>query len=391
MNEQPSEEEARRVSHLIAGFIRNDLTPSERQELDDWIAGDKENMKFFERTTDVENKEKTLSWLRALHPDQALEKVQKKIRKNQQGKKVRRFVQIAVAASLLIAAGGWWMYKAAGDQEIRAKTTVLEPVGKSIAPGSKKAMLIIPGRTIDLSDFKDQRIRFNDVNGAASSKGALAYDIKKPDAAIHTLQTPAGGEYQVLLADGTRAWLNAGTSLSYPSSFTGGERLVSVHGEVYFEVAENRGKPFRVRVGRHGITVMGTRFNVQAYGLDSITHVSLLEGAIRIANEKSSVTLSPGEEAAVERDKIRIRMNGSIDDNIAWTKGLFSFRETPIQQVMDQVGRWYDITVYFEKPLNRKFTGNILRNSSLEEVLAMLRLSGGVQFDIKGKQVTVRP
>ncbi len=268
-----------------------------------------------------------------------------------------------------------------------------------------------PGRNIAVLTLADgSRITLDSThNGVLAQQGNsrvtklkdgnLIYKTldEKPAAVVfNTLSTPRGGQYRLLLPDGSQAWLNAASSITYPTAFMGGERKVSVTGEVYLEIEKNPAMPFRVKVatasGQEEVEVLGTHFNVKAYGDEAVVMTTLLEGSVRLVSKGGVEMLQPGQQGQLRSDgRLYLVDHVDIDEVMAWKNGLFHFEDADISEVMRQIARWYDVEVVFEgKVPVEKFDGEIPRNSNLTEVLKILQLSN-VHFKIEDKKVTVTP
>jgi ferric-dicitrate binding protein FerR (iron transport regulator) len=222
----------------------------------------------------------------------------------------------------------------------------------------------------------------------------------------NTISTPRGGQYQVVLPDGTKVWLNASSSLRFPTAFNGGERAVDLAGEAYFEVTKES-TPFKVHVypsatsiaagngghPAHTIEVLGTHFNVNAYDDESALEATLLEGSIKLEKGNEQVLLKPGQQAISARagGAIRVIPDADVDAAIAWKDGYFQFDGAGIEAVMRQLARWYDVDVRYEGPVTeRQFAGQMPRGVNLSEVLRILEESN-VHFRIEGKKLVVMP
>jgi transmembrane sensor len=207
--------------------------------------------------------------------------------------------------------------------------------------------------------------------------------------AYNTISTPRGGQYQLTLSDGTKAWLNANSSIHFPVMFTGKERNVQITGEVYFEIAENKTKPFSVSTNRMTVEVLGTHFNINSYQDEPEINTTLLEGAVKIKSAGKEKILKPGEQAQVINEKIEINNKVNIDQVMAWKNGLFRFENTSLEVVLRQLSRWYDVDiVYNGKIPDKKFGGGISRKNNLSQVLQILEESQ-VKFKIEGKKIIV--
>ncbi len=210
---------------------------------------------------------------------------------------------------------------------------------------------------------------------------------------FNVIETPRGGEYQVILPDGTRVWLNAASSLRYPAVFAGSERRVELRGEAYFEVAHNSKMPFRIKSNHQLVEVLGTHFNISSYADDKIIKTTLLEGsvAVSVGNDIASQNLKPGQQAVVGHTGSSIRIkNVDVEESIAWKNGYFLFNDESIESIMRKVARWYDVDVeYTGKIPSVGFNGTVLKSKNISGVLKILELTKAVHFKVKGRRVMV--
>jgi ferric-dicitrate binding protein FerR (iron transport regulator) len=227
--------------------------------------------------------------------------------------------------------------------------------------------------------------------------GKLVYNsigLKNGQVFYNTITTPRGGQYEVTLADGTIVWLNAASSLHFPTAFIGKERTVSLTGEGYFEVAKNKSMPFHVEVNGMDVMVTGTHFDVMAYANEENTKTTLLEGRVMVipANGKEQILL-PGRQAVLNNEAHDIKMiNADLDQVMAWKNGYFRFRETNIRDVMKQLERWYDVDVEYKTTRSdQDYTGMMPRMQNASSLLQTLELTGTVHFKIEGKKIIVLP
>jgi ferric-dicitrate binding protein FerR (iron transport regulator) len=227
------------------------------------------------------------------------------------------------------------------------------------------------------------------------SNGEIVYranGISGDKMEYNTLLNPRGSKViNMLLTDGTKVWLNAGSSLIYPVVFTGNTREVSVTGEAYFEVAHNSSKQFIVHNGSIDIMVTGTHFNVNAFeDDDNNIKVTLLEGAVKVKNGSSNGALMPGQQALVHNE-VKIVNNVNVENVMAWKNGYFQFDKAGLHSVLKQVSRWYDVEVVYEgNNRERQFVGEIERDLSLSEMLRILEINK-VSFAIEGKKLIIKP
>jgi ferric-dicitrate binding protein FerR (iron transport regulator) len=232
-----------------------------------------------------------------------------------------------------------------------------------------------------------------------NENGTLIYKAGSPSpnsALYNILSTTNGQTYAMVLADGSKVWLNTGASIRYPVAFTGDERKVEVTGEVYFEVAHQADKPFIVHVSdqqgeKMDVQVLGTRFNINAYHDESVIKTTLLEGSVKINLGDSATLLEPGHQAQVSNGIATVFPDNNVDGTIAWKNGRFNFENADIDGVMRQLAKWYDIRVVYEgpKPTTRPFKGEMERNLMLPQVLKALEITTGTRFRIEGRKLIV--
>src|SRR5580765_6880576 len=343
------DEGAYRIAYLIAGYVRQTLTEKEHDELDEWVTADDKNMILFEELTDEKNIEANLAWMDKVKSKQSYEALQ------QAGKfkrSVKRFILSPIwiaAASIVLLAGAFFIFRNTNNGNANNSEMASSDTTK-LKPGGNRAILTFEeGSMIDLTKAKNGLMK-ND-NGAdiiKLSDGILMYDPHNADenlSAVHTLSTPVGGQYQVTLPDGTKVWLNAATTLKYPSRFTTGERKVEVHGEAYFEVAKDEKKSFRVVLtDSTDIVVLGTHFNVMSYNNEKVKEITLLEGSVQISqssavNGMQATVIKPGQQVVISspfgRGQVGATHNSpfTIHDNIdseeitGWKDGWFVFHD----------------------------------------------------------------
>jgi ferric-dicitrate binding protein FerR (iron transport regulator) len=309
--------------------------------------------------------------------------------------KVRRmpWLQIAAAAVLLITfCTVLYLYL----NKPAAGTANKQPVaGNRIIPGSNKAFLTLnDGRKISLTDAANGHIA--DEAGITVTKkadGQLLYTIsgKAPGDAItfNTVETPRGGQYQVALPDGTKVWLNAATSLRFPTKFSATERTVYLDGEAYFEVAHNKNSPFKVSLNGQQVEVLGTHFNVMAYKDENTIRTTLLEGSVKLTAPVGSLLLEPGQQGYIAKSNAFTREPVDVTIVTAWKDGLFKFNGIGMRTLMRQISRWYDIEVEYEPGVKDDVVfGAISRTADLSKLLHILEL-GGVHFRLNGRKLTV--
>lgn len=307
-------------------------------------------------------------------------------------------VRLAAAASLILCMGLAVYHFSTQNTDTPQKTSA-----SSISPGGNKAFLTLSnGERIVLdngasADIKDQ----NGVRISKTADGQLIYTVvdaaesnSNKIAAINKIETPKGGQYQVVLPDGTKVWLNSSSSLRYPASFAAlKERKVELQGEAYFEVAHRENLPFKVITGDHEVKVLGTHFNVMAYPEEKDIRTVLLQGAVLISKGLNSRKIKPGEESIVNENTKTISIEkADLDKTMAWRNGRFEFDNTDLPEIMRQLARWYDVTIDYRLTANPgKFGGGISKDQTLQEVLDLIAGNGICHFKIEGRKVIVLP
>lgn len=304
----------------------------------------------------------------------------------------------AVAAALFIATCTVFFFTQKSNVNTVKQTASAQVVLK---PGTDKARLTLAdGTVIDLEEAVNGKLENKDgIAVTKAADGKLVYDAKNGTpvsgaVSYNTLITPRGGQYKVILPDGSAIWLNAASSLRFPTQFVGGERRVELSGEGYFEIKKNTKQPFVVVSGGQEVTVLGTHFNVNAYQENHVFKTTLLEGAVKISTAGQSYLLAPGQAANLDNSSndISIAKNVDVDAAIAWKNGRFSFDETNIKEVMQQIARWYDVDIVYKGDFsNVVLTGIIPRGADANQILNLLKGTKQVDFIINGRIITVIP
>lgn len=383
-----------RINYLISGFLEGNLTAAEKAELDDFLKDPASRETFVATVSQLtEETEEQAAFDESLEP--VLSRVLD-IDRTPVTPVVRfRFPYGRVAAIVVLAAGiagyFYWSHKAPQQSQL-AQNEQTQPA--EVMPGSNKATLILEdGTAVQLDSTGSQTIRQGNTV-VQRNNGQLLYNGKPATAKLsyNILSTPKGGQYQVVLPDGTRVWLNAASRLKYPVAFTGSDRLVELEGEAYFETAKDAHKPFKVKAGDLEVQVLGTSFDIMAYKNEKHTHTTLISGAVKVASEKESKLLQPGQQAVINANA-GIGVNTvNTDEVIAWKNGYFSFRDADIAAVMRQLERWYDVTVSYPSGIPKgTFSGEMGRGLTLSEALKILEQTN-VNFKIEaGRHIVILP
>jgi ferric-dicitrate binding protein FerR (iron transport regulator) len=259
--------------------------------------------------------------------------------------------------------------------------------------GSKATLTLANGATVVLDSAGNDAIPSQGATRVIKVNGQLKYEAGQAETAAvvyNTLTTPRGGQYKIQLPDGTLVWLNAASSLRFPTAFTGGERIVALDGEGYFEVAHQAAMPFKVQLGSGVVEVLGTRFNVMAYQNETKVRTTLLQGAVKVTHNDHMARLVPGQQASWMAGGSNITVGpADADEAVSWKEGYFQFNRAPLTDVMRQLQRWYSVEVRYEGSSGkREFWGKIPRNVRLSEALRILELSS-IQYSMKGDTIII--
>lgn len=305
-----------------------------------------------------------------------------------------KWFKYGVAASVLISI-------AIGAYFFAGKNSAKQIAKNDFTPGGNKAVLTLAnGSKIVLNNAKNGILaNQGNISVNKTHDGEIAYDASNgaqaetgTEPSYNTITTPKGGQYQVVLADGTKVWLNSVSSISFPTAFTGKERRVEITGEVYFEVAKNKAKPFFVKGGNQLVEVLGTHFNINSYTDEPDVKTTLLEGSVKIVQlvNGGSALLRPGQQAINRSTGPIVVRDADIEQIVAWKNGLFQINDANIETIMRQAARWYDVDIQFEGKIpERKFSGKIKRDVKASEFLQMLTYFN-VRFTIEGRKIIVK-
>ncbi len=307
------------------------------------------------------------------------------------------FSRIGAAACviliLFVAALLW--FRSDHTTEIASKNSIKKFYKNDIPPGSDKAILqLADGSTIVLDDANDGALAQQGNSKVIKLNGKLNYNALpgSNEVVYNSISTPRGGKFQIELPDGTQVWLNATSSLRFPTAFVEKNRRVEITGEAYFEVAKDKSKPFIVSVNGAEVEVLGTHFNVMAYKDEAVVKTTLLEGAIKFVKGTASNTLKPGQQAQVlNSGQVKVVDGVNLDEVVAWKNGLFNFQGEDIGTVIRLLARWYDVDVIYNEKIDDLFYAKIPRSTNLSAVLKLLEMTGKVHFEIDGRKITVKP
>ena len=378
-----------KIAELLTKALRDELTDEEREVLERWRHEASVHEAFYRRVNTPEFLEE--------HPQHRFEgeiaEAWGRLYVRHRSRR-RRLVAIrwSVAAMVAIVLGGVALWQSGGESRPLSQTLVQEHA--VIEPGSRQAELVLGnGRTVKLGEHAQPRLL--EVDGAVikMDEKRLEYrEEKEVDRLVfNTLRIPRGGEDSILLSDGTKVFLNAESEMNYPVVFAGGERKVVLKGEAFFEVAEDKARPFVVSTGDFDVRVTGTQFNVRVYP-DETPTATLAEGSIRLLKGEHITDLVPGEQARVGAESVEVR-KVNLEEAIAWRHDAFSFKQVRLEDLLTELARWYDMEVFYQNTglKDLHFTAWFKRSSSMKEVVRLLERTQKVKLEVKGKTLIVKP
>lgn len=397
------------ISELLQKKLRGDLTIEEEQELIKWMKGDEDKKALVENLTNEsfirEGLEKLerydLEKNRAYLHQILLERIAKDSTSANPpisiSRRNRVWRTIAIAASIIgfvVMTRFLFLQGDTGTDSMNPPVLVSNDV---LAPDKSRAQLKLADGSIVLLDSAGAGTLAKEAGTVIvkTADGRISYqsssEVSKRELIYNTLNNPKGSKVvDMMLADGSRVWLNAGSSISFPVNFIGAERRVKITGEAYFEVAKDPMKPFIVSSSGMDVRVLGTHFNINSYEDEDELKTTLLEGSVRIEKGGESTVLIPGEQAKLTKDgTIRLDKQANIEEVMAWKNGSFYFDGADIQTIVRQVGRWYDVEVEFEGKIPEgHYRGRPSRNISLSQMLKVIEYSG-VKFKVEGKKLII--
>ncbi|RXK87003.1 FecR family protein [Filimonas effusa] len=387
-----------RVSELIIKYQKGTLSESEKEELSVWVdASDK--TQFLREMTTGKILEKDLEEYARANTEKGYSRVINKLEKKARLGIAQYNLIFKVAAVVLVLLSGL-VYLLSRHKPSTNQQLIALSDSNLIVPGSKKARLIYVDGEILLEQGKDTTFTNDTLTVINSADGIVSYrnDLKTKVSTTqwNILEAPAGGGYTIVLEDGTKVFLNAASSISYPVHFLAGERNVFLRGEGYFEVAKDAKRPFIVTANNISIKAVGTAFNVDCkrYANTKSVLTTVTEGAVLIGRSHSTTLVKAGEVALSDNLLTKfVAPKKDITELIAWKEGMFSFKSENIEVVMQQLSEWYNVKIEYDSTFNRHkyFTGEIKRSVPLSTLLEMIELTGIAKFSLSQRTLKVLP
>lgn len=413
------------IGGLLFRRLTNELDIHEQIALDNWLNQlDPVSKQFFEDCSDWDQLQPALQVMYSFDMKAALADLQKKIDFGvpadtpvvEIAPRRHKYRLYWVAAAVLLAVIGTAVFYTLNNRKANiASLPVKERYHNDVNPGGDKAVLeLADGKKIILDNASNGELaQQGKVRVIKSDSGQLVYKVGgrggESSGAVatisyNTISTPKGGQHQVILPDGSKVWLNAASSLRFPTSFAGNTRNVELLGEGYFQVQKDKSRPFRVQVsplpgagpaaaGRMEVEVLGTEFDLMAYSDEEHQAATLISGDVVVHSGDKKMELKPDQQIVLNKQTSSLNLinNPEVETIVAWKNGLFQFHDASIQSIMRQAARWYDIEVDYSGEVKQQFNGAVPRQVNLSTLLQILEATGWVHFRIDGKRVTVFP
>lgn len=396
-----------RLTYLFKRWADDAISEEEQVELSTYLNEDKSNHKFYAAMDEVwkdigfdqldTEKQKKALYNKIVDDPRFQETEIIDLSKRKEGN-FKPWILLVAASVLILVSIAIYQYS---GKEVLSQSQLPELAYVDIPPGGERAILTLSdGSEISLDEIeKGEIVNQLGISVSKTADGQIIYKMHAQESesdalSLNKISTPKGGQYQIVLADGTKVWLNAESSLIYPTKFDPKERKVELSGEAYFEVASSN-TPFKVMTKRQKIDVLGTHFNVNSYEDEGLTKTTLLEGAVRVTPISSllgaveSYNLKPGQQTILKKDGLRI-VEADLETTMDWKNNDFVFKEESIENIMRKVSRWYDIEVeYVGENDNLRFGGLVSRKKNISTILNVLESTGLVKFKVEGRRIIV--
>lgn len=382
------------IHELLLAYLQDDISEEEMIRLQGWLDENERHRKLLDELRDKEVLRQGIGAYASFDTSRRWIQLKEEMDKTPRKRRLLLRVWKSVAAVFVAAVAGGLLYWQITDSARPVEEQVLVA---QIRPGETQAVLITgKGQQLLLQGLKDTCL---DITGNETLKiskdGSLEYSLsalsRMPE--WHTLQVPRGGEYKIVLDDGTEIWLNSASELKYPAHFVGNERRVCLVGEAYFQVARNEAAPFIVETRDMDVKVLGTSFNVSAYEDEENSHATLVEGRVEVDDKINGekVTLTPGEQALLQGKEMVVReVNTKLYS--MWRLDRFTFASEDMEGVIRKLSRWYNVNFFFSNSSmkQKRFTGSLPKYSDISQVLKMIEMTTDIKFQVKGNTIIIQ-
>ncbi len=382
-------EQSEKICQWVMAFLNGGMKEEEKRQLEEWLEQDVRNRAWFENYVKKERLSQSLRLYTSFHTSVQWKKLERRLEIKSGRLQLRRRLVYAAVLTLLLTGGATFLWFQSNEPE-PLRTVVLDRGMRNQA-----VLVAESGEQIVLNGIKDTCLLVG-KSGLLNinAQGNLVYrtdssGARRPDC-WHTIRIPQGGEYKLILDDGTQVWLNSASEFSFPVQFSGLERKVKLKGEAYFQVTEDKEIPFIVDLGKQEVKVLGTSFNVMAYPDESCIYTTLLNGSVLVTEGTNQEMLIPGEQAVFDGQQFIVR---KVNANLycSWIRDRFVFASENLETVTRKLERWYDVQFFFagESLKAELFTGSIPKYTELSKVLKMLEMTTSIRFTQKGQTVVV--
>jgi len=402
----PEKDLVNRIAQLLRKHLDGSASEAETRELNDWKDQSAANTQLYNEWMDPATRESKLLEYMSIDAQAAAEgqvwrdNLPQEVTDRFQGRtfrviSLRKILYVAAAVVFIVLLSVKYLV----HRPEKLNATSVPVIAKNDVPapiGSKTTLTLSNGAKIVLDNVREGILsRQGNADIIKSKDGQLVYEAAQQGSSVqlsyNTLTTAIGGQSQLLLADGTKVWLNSASSITYPTSFSGKDRAVKITGQAYFEIAKDKSKPFVVTAQDMNVEVLGTHFDINGYGDERTIKTTLLEGSVKVVSGGRMMLLKPGQQTQVSNDG-KLNLIDKIDTEIAtaWLNGKFAFEDENISLILKQLARWYDLEISYDgtQP-NIQLTASVSKRSSLSAVLKVLEISG-VHFRLEGKKLIVK-
>lgn len=372
---------------LLKKYFDRQLSAEERSRLARWLWSDRKNRDFFRRLGSEQSLKTYYDFWQQVNPTAEYELLKKRIMPSRTRRVGLPLVWrwAAVVVLLIGSSAAWYFFRT--PESVQMAVQLAGERSVAILRTSDGGVFHLDGQRKEIAGLQAEGIQVYD-----SLKELVCRQLPTEDTlSYHELDIPRGGEYKLVLADGTKVWLNSESSIRFPGAFGGRSREITVTGEVYLEVARDEGRPFRVRAGEGKVEVLGTAFGIQVYPEEKVWSATLVHGSVKASFGTSSMVLTPGHKAYMEGGKL-LNKEVNTDHELDWVRGIFVFEHEQLGDVVRKLSRWYNTEFRFERESLKEylFTGQVSRDLGVENILDLIERMNVVCFEKKADYILIK-